>query len=46
METSIVSWGYVGILEKKMETTIESLGFRVLCPYELYGFRVEGRCRD
>ena len=26
METTIVYWGYVGIMEKKMETTISILG--------------------
>ena len=29
-------WGYIGIMEKKMEATIMGLGFRVL------GFRVSG----
>ena len=31
METTIVYWGYIRIMEKKMETTIEGLGsgFRV-----------------
>ena len=27
METTIVYWGYIGIMEKKMETTILGLGF-------------------
>ena len=25
METTIVSWGYIGMMEHKMETTIEGL---------------------
>ena len=30
METTIVYWGYIGIMEKKMETTILGyIGFRV-----------------
>ena len=29
METTMVYWGYIGIMEKKMETTIQDLGFRV-----------------
>ena len=28
METTIVYWGYIGIMENKMETTILGLGFR------------------
>ena len=27
METTIVYWGYIGIMEKKMETCIWGLGF-------------------
>ena len=30
METTIVYWGYIGIMEKKMETTTMGLGFRVI----------------
>ena len=26
VETTIVSWGYIGIMEKKMETTIVNWG--------------------
>ena len=26
METPIVYWGYIGKMEKKMETTVEGLG--------------------
>ena len=32
METGIiygVYWGYIGVMEKKVETTIQGLGFRV-----------------
>ena len=29
METTIVYWGDIGIMEKKMETTIQDLVFRV-----------------
>ena len=29
METTIVCWGYIGISEKKMETTNLGLGLRV-----------------
>ena len=30
METTIVYWGYIGIMEKQMETTIMGyIGFRV-----------------
>ena len=29
METTIVYWGSIGIMEKKMEATISGLGFRV-----------------
>ena len=28
------NWGYVGIMEKKMETTITGLGFRVIWDLE------------
>ena len=28
METTIVYWGYIGIMENKTETTIKGLGFR------------------
>ena len=33
-------WGYIGIMENKMETTIEGLGFRVVVPLKEmeYGF--------
>ena len=27
METAIVYWGNIGIMEKRMETTIQGLGF-------------------
>ena len=26
METTVVYWGYIGIMEKKMETTIAYMG--------------------
>ena len=29
METTIVYWGYIGIMENKIEAAIEGLGFRV-----------------
>ena len=29
METTIVYWGYIGIMEKKMETPFYGFGFRV-----------------
>ena len=38
METTTVYWGYIGIMEKKMETTIMGyIGFRA---YGLLGLRV------
>ena len=38
MGTTIVYWGYVGIMEKKMETTIEGLGFRIQgCTWRVMG---------
>ena len=29
LESTIVYWGYIGIMEKKMETTISGLGYIV-----------------
>ena len=36
METTIAYWGNIGIMEKKMETTVEGLGLRV------FGLRIWG----
>ena len=39
MEITIVCRGYIGIMEKKMDTTILGLGFK---GYGFKGFRVQG----
>ena len=55
METAILCWGYIGIMENIMETTIEGLGIRFYTFFrvqtlglwaqgsELFGFRDLGR---